>query len=309
MSDWKPYAVVATIATMKLNVSSCRRRYRWRISDHATPGTKGDLKRKHGRESIVDQVSLLLTVPEVDQLVKIADREDPVLWTHPLLPPFKGHIEDLDIPAETNVYGYFASSFNVAQAFDSAAQSLNQPGVPSPKTSQAKVNNLYNDFLTDMDQLDDIPTDASGTDFNNAADAMGTAFNDVDGAFDDITDPLGDGTWRDLSRELDAFTAVSDTFIDAAREIEESVGSLSHSIQTAPLLIRAAVGEAIENLKAPAGTVASFVTQQPSDLFSMMHDAGVKITETNIATLMEDNAIQDPLFISAGLTIAIPVAA
>lgn len=309
MSDWKPYAVQARLHTMPLLVASCSRGYRWRLSTDATPGTKGDGKGHHGRESIVDRVVVLLTVPEVDQLVALGDRVEPLTWTNPLLKPITGHVEDLDIPMERNPYGYFMASFNFVEALDRAAAQTTQPGVLSSASSQKKASNLFDDFLTDLDGLDDIPTDASGGAFTDAAGNLGSAFGDVDDAFDSITDPTGDGTWRDLSRTLDAFTAAGDTFIDAAREIEDSVGALSRDIQTAPLLIRETVGAAVENLKAAGHTVASFVTTQPSDLFSMMLEAGVEITEANIVALMEDNGIADPLFIDAGLTIAIPVAA
>lgn len=308
MSDWKPYAVEAALGTMKLLVQSCSRGYRWRLSSHPTPGTKGDAKRKHGRESIVDQVTALLTVPEVDQLVQLANREAPLTWTHPLLPSITGHVENLDVPAESQLYGYFLASFQVVEAYDPQVTQSAQPGTLSPASSQAKADNLYKDFLDDIDGLDDIPTDANGTAFNDALGDLGDAFDDIDSAFDDIVDPIGDGTWRDLSRALDAFSDAADTFIDAAREIESSIGAVSHRIQTAPLLIRESVGDAVDALKAPAGTVASFITQQPSDLFSMMLEAGVEVTEGSIVELMEDNGITDPLFIPAGLTIAIPVA-
>ncbi len=307
-SAWKPYSVQAKLHTMDVLAKSCDRGYRWRLSTHATPGTKGDGKGKHGRESIVDRVVVLLTVPEVDQLVKIADREAPVVWTHPLLSPITGHVEDLDLPGNRDVDGYFMASFNFVQAYDPEVAESMQPGVLSPAGSQKKASGLFDNLLADLDGLDDIPTTANGTTFTNSAAALGTAFADVDAAFDTITDPAGDGTWRDLSRTLDTFTQAADIFIDAAREIEDSVGALSYQIQTAPLLIRETVGDAVDNLKAPAGVVASFVTTEPSDLFAMMMDAGVEITEANIVALMEDNGIGDPLFISAGLTIAIPVA-
>lgn len=307
MSDWKPYVVQGKLHNMPLLVASCSRSVRWRLSTHGTPGTEGDGKGKHGRESIVDRVVVLLTVPEVAQLVAIGNRADPVLWVNPLLDPVSGYMEDLDIPEERSLYGYFMASFNFVEAYDPAAQPLRQPGVLSPASSQAKAGNLYNDFLTALDGLDDIPTDSDGAAFTAGAASLGTAFGEVDAAFDTITDPAGDGTWRDLSRTLDTFTNAANSFIDAAREIEDSVGALSHQIQTAPLLIREVVGDAVANLKAPAGVVASFITKGPSDLYSMMLDAGVEVTEANIVALMEDNGITDPLFIAPALTIAIPV--
>lgn len=309
MSDWKPYVVQAALATMNLSVASVSRSYRWRLSTHATPGTEGDSKGKHGRESIVDRVTVLLTVPEVDQLKALGNRDDPLLWKHPLLSSFNGFMEDLDIPAERSLYGYFMASFNIVEDLDRDVASTMQPGTMSPASSQKKAGNLYADFLTDLDGLADIPTDATGDAFSAAAGDLDSAFGDLDVTFDDITDPVGDGTWRDLSRALDTFATAGSAFIDAAREIEASVGSVSQQIQAAPLLIREVVGDAVDALKAPAGVVASFITQEPSDLYSMMLDAGVEITESNIVALMEDNGITDPLFIPAGLTISIPVAA
>lgn len=307
MSNWKPYVIKAKFGPMHLLVSSVSRGYRWRVSTHGTPGTSGDAKRKHGRESIADRVTALLTVPEVDQFVKLADKASPQLWAHPLLPSFEAHVEDLDIPAEIGIYGYFMATFSVVEAFDSASAPGPQPGTLSPAGSQKKANNLYNDFLVDLDGLDDIPADNSGAAFTEAAKSMGDAFEGVDATFDAITDPVGDGTWRDLSRALDSFSIAGDVFVDAAREIESSIGAVAHELQVAPLLIREVVGAAVDSLKAPAGTVASFMTTEPSDLYSMMQDAGVPITEANIAALMEDNLIEDPLFIAAGAIVAIPV--
>lgn len=309
MSDWKPYAVEAAIGTMKILVQSCQRGYRWRLSTHGTPGTKGDAKQKHGRESIVDRVTCLLTVPEVDQLVSLADRLGPLTWTHPLLNQIDGHIEDLDIPADSAVYGYFVASFNFSEALGAAGQPASRPTPPSAGSAQKKAKGIFDDWSGDLDGLSaDIPTGSSGTAFTGAAGNMSAAFGDVDSVFDNITDPDGDGTWRDLSRTLDTFKETASVFINAAQEIEDSVGSLSHSIQTAPLLIQEVVGDAVDNLKSSAGTVASFITTEPSDLYSMMLDAGITMTEETISALMEDNGITDPLFIPAGYTIAIPVA-
>lgn len=293
---------------MDLLVLSCSRGYKWRVSTHPTPGTKGDAKQKHGRESMTDRVTVQITIAEHNRLVELADKEKPQIWQNPLLPPFSGHIEDLDVPIETAKQGVFLSTFTVVQAYESTAQSITQPGVPSPAASQKKANKIYDDFLTDLDGLADIPTDASGSSFSATAATMGDAFEDIDLTFDSITDPLGDGTWRDLSRTLDTFASTADLFIDAAREIEDSIGAVSADLQSAPIRIRSIVADAVDNLKAPAGTVASFLTQAPSDLFSMMQDAGLDITEDAIRVLMEDNGIEDPLFIAAGSVIAIPVA-
>ncbi len=307
MSDWKPYAVQATLQTMPLLVRSCTRGYRWRLSTHGTPGTKGDAKRKHGRESIVDQVACLLTVPEVAQLVALADREDPLLWTHPLLPPINGHIENLDIPAENSVYGYFVASFQVVEAFDRQVTQTRQPGTGSAAAAQAKAGALFADWLADYDDLDTIPTDNKGADFTTAASGLTTAFASVDGVFNDLADPIGDSSWRDLSRSLDTFTATVDTFVDAAREIESDLGVAAYSLQSAPLLIRETIADAVEALKTPAQTVASFVTTEPADLFSMMMEAGIDVTEDAVVSLMEDNNLPDPFNIPAGSVVAIPV--
>lgn len=310
MSDWKPYAVQATLGTMKLLVQSCSRGYRWRLSTHSTPGTKGDLKRKHGRESIVDQVQVLLTVPEVDQFVQLADREAPLSWNHPLLQPITGHVENLDLPAETNIYGYFRASFQVVQAYEPNAVSQTQPGVTTA-TSQAKASSLFNDLLDGLDEIPDgdIPTNNAGTAFTTAAGDLGEAFGAMDSVFDTIVDPVGDGTWRDLSRSMDTFVTAADAFVEATREIEDSLGSLAYEFERIPSLITETIGEAIETLKTPEGIIASFITQNPSDLFSMMAEAGMEVTEENIVALMEDNGITDPFNIAPGLTISIPVAA
>lgn len=307
MSDWKPYAVQATLGTMKLLVISCSRSVRWRLSTHSTPGTKGDMKRHHGRQSYADQITVLLTVPEVDQIIQLANRTAPITWTHPLLPPITGYVENLEIPADSGRYGYFLSTFTVVEAYDRAVAQSKQPGVPSTASSKAKANSLYNDFMNDMDGLDDIPTDNSGTSFTDSFGDMNDAFGDVNDAFDSITDPAGDGTWRDLSRTLDVFGDTVDTFIDAAREIESSLENAAYTIQTAPVLVKEVIGEAVDNLKASADAVASFVTTEPSDIFSMMADAGIEMTEANIIAIMEDNNITDPLAINPGSTIAIQV--
>lgn len=308
MSEWKPYLVQAKIGSMTLLTESCPRRYAWRLSTHGTPGTKGDAKRQHGRQSIVDDVTCLLTVPEVAQLIAIADRPDPVTWAHPLLPPVTGHLENLNIPTDKNIYGYFKVTFSFVEAFDRAAQQASAPKRLSAPSSRAKANGVYKGLMSDLDDLDDIPTDATGAAFNSSVGDLDAAFDGVDAAFEGIVSPDGAGTWRDLSRALDTFAEAADTMVDAVREIESSLGAAAYAIETTPLRLKEIIGEAVESLKTPQGVVASFVTQQASDLYSMMADAGVEITEANIVALMQDNGIRDPLAIPAGMTIAIQVA-
>lgn len=303
MSTFKPYSVQAKLNRMSVLCIGCTRRYVWRLGTFEPPGLKGDMKNHNGRKSIVDSVTLLVTVPEVAQIETMANSPKPIMWTNPLLRSVEGHLENLDIPMDLQLYGYFRATFSFVEAVDPPSSATPTANI-SANSSQATNNAIWNDLATDMDGLDDIPGQA-GTDTSSAYGAMGDAFTEMDSVFGDIIDE--DGTWKDLSRSLDVFSAAADTFVDAVQTAEEWVGSASDAITSAPLLIIETTREAIDSLKEPGLAAASFITQAPSDLFSMMADAGIDITEAAIATLMDDNGLTDPLFVPAGTTVTIPI--
>jgi hypothetical protein len=281
------------------------RNYDWRISDHGTPGQKGSHLGHHGRGSIEDNITLLLTVPEIPQLETLADKPETKVWTHPLQKQLEGHIESLNIPAEPGLYGYFMATLRFKESREPPEQTLDL-GTISASASRAQAAGIFDDLQTDMDGLDDIPT-ADGQAFTGAFDNLSTSYSAVDDAFGEMID--GDGTWRDLARELDSLESTVSTFVDAARLVEDSVQAASRDIQAAPYLLTNVVRDAVDAARQPAVAVAKFVTAGPSDLFSMMADAGIAVTETVIATLMADNDINDVFYIPAGNTITIPLVA
>jgi hypothetical protein len=299
---FKPYAVQAKLGTMPLLVTDVRRSYRWNVSKHGTPGEKGENVKKHGRQSITDSVTALCTVPETKKLVALGDKPR-LIWTHPLLSPIDGTVEDIDIPATTGLYGYFQVTFNFVQSLDPATKATAKPKLSIP-SAKKKALNIYDKLAGDLDDLDDIPTSAGRT-FDDAAGAFGDAVGVTDDIFDDMI--TGDAGWQDLARGLDTLIETANTFVEAAREVESSIGGMADTIQTAPALLVQTVRTAVDDAKAAVGTVASFVTQGPSDLYGMMLDAGMAINEENIVALMQDNIIFDPLAIPAGATIQIPI--
>jgi hypothetical protein len=303
MSDWRKYAVQAHIDNMPVLCLRVDRNYDWRISEHGTPGQKGGHLQHHGRDPITDNVTLLLTVPEIPKLEALADKPGPKIWTHPLLKQISGQIENLAIPAETNLYGYFMATLSFTEGRQPPSQTLDL-GTISVSASRSQAAGIYDDLQTDMDGLDDIPT-SDGQAFTGAFDDLSGAYNDVDSAFGDMID--GDGTWRDLARELDSLESSAAAFVDAARLVEESVGAASRSIQAAPYLLTNVVREAVDAARQPAVAVAKFVTAGPSDLFSMMADAGIAVSDAAVSALMADNGINDVFYIPPGETITIPM--
>jgi hypothetical protein len=303
MSDFRPYIVQAKLGGMSLRVLEVSRRYSWSTSKHGTPGTDGENIKKHGRESITDSVTCLLTVPEVEQILGIANRHR-VTWTHPLLRSIDGTVESLDIPAVVDTWGFFRTTFSFIESNDPAIQTNDEPrrSVPS---SRAKLDAMFGQLAANMDTVGPIPT-PDGSAFDAAFDAFAEQRAVVDTAMGEITE--GAATWQDLSRELDALIATAGAFVESAQAVEATLGGLADTIQTAPALMVQTVRETVDSVKSAAGTVASLITQGPSDLFLMMQDAAVSITEDNIIAIMEDNLIFDPFAIPAGVTITIPVA-
>jgi hypothetical protein len=279
------------------------RGYDWRISVHGTPGQKGGHLQHHGRQPIVDNVTLLLTVPEIPKLEALADKPDTKIWTHPLLKQLIGQIENLSIPAEPGLYGYFMATLTFKEDRQPPSQTLNL-GTISASSSRSQAAGIFDNLQTDMDGLDDIPT-SDGQAFTGAFDDLSGAYSDIDDAFGEMIN--GDGTWRDLARELDQLESSAGVFVDAARLVEESVGAASRSIQAAPYLLTNVVREAVDAARQPAVAVAKFVTAGPSDLFSMMADAGIAVSDAAVATLMADNGINDVFYIPPGETITIPL--
>jgi hypothetical protein len=300
--SFKNYSVQAKLGSMPLLVTECRRSYRWHTSKHGTPGEKGENVKKHGRASIVDSVTCLCTVPETKKLVELGNKPK-LIWTNPLLSPLDGTMEDLDIPMTVGLYGYFRVTFNFVQSLD-PTKKQNKKSKLSIPSAKKKALNIYDKFSGDLDDLDDIPTPA-GRNLDDAAEAFGAAAGVTDDIFGDMI--TGDAGWQDLARGLDELIQTADAFVVAAREVEASIGGMADTIQGAPSLLVQTVRNAVDDAKAAAGTVASFVTQGPSDLFGMMLDAGMQINEANIVALMTDNVILDPFAIPTGVTVQIPI--
>lgn len=304
MSDFRPYIVKAKLGGMELRVLECNRRYAWNTSKHGTPGRDGENVKKHGRESISDSVTVLLTVPEVEQLATIASRHR-VTWTHPLLRSIDGTVEDLDVPASVDIWGYFRCTFSFIESNDPTIQATQQP-LRSVQSSRATLDAMFGSLAANMDTVGAIPTPAGGA-FDAAFDAMADQRAEVDTTMEEMTN--GAAAWQDLSRELDEMVITADAFVAAAREVEAELGGLADAIQAAPALMVQTIRETVDAAKSVAGTVATFVTQGPSDLFLMMQDAAIAITEDNIVAIMADNIIFDPFAIPPGFTVSIQVAA
>lgn len=296
----------ASIDNTKVLCLRVSRDYNYSISEHGTPGQNGAHLQHHGRGPVMDNVTLLLTNPEIPVLTALADKSTERVWTHPLLPQLIGYIESLSIPAEPNLYGYYMSTLTFKESRQPPQKSLDLGAVSAP-ASRARAAGIFDDLQTDMDGLDDLPPSADASAFTGAFDDLSTTYGAVDDAFGEMID--GDGTWRDLARELDELEASAAAFVSAARLVQDGVGAVSQSIQSAPYLLTSVVRDAVDAARQPVVAVGKFVTAGPSDLFSMMADAGVAITEDAVATLMADNGIDDVLFIPAGRTILVPLAA
>jgi hypothetical protein len=305
MSDWKPYVVQANLAGMDLLVLDVTRTVAPRISTHPTPGTKGDRTQHHGRASMVDSGTILLTRPEVDRITKLAESPAVHTWTHPLLPQMEVRIDGLTIPTTVDTYGFFRCAFTFLEDWEDPKTSIDL-GTISAASSKAKTTALYNDLLADLDGLDDIPG-AQGAALATSTTALSAAMTGETGvfaAFDEIDDDSA--AWRELSRSLDDWETAADSFVSAARDVASTVGEVAHELQRMPVLITETVRTAVDVAKAAAPVVATIQTLGVSDVFSMMTDAGIEITDDAVRRIMIENRLDDPLAIGPGLTIVLP---
>jgi hypothetical protein len=256
--------------------------------------------------SIVDQVTVLLTVPESKKLEAIGDATTVKTWTHPLLKQIECRMTDLNIPAQPTLWGYFLATFTLKQHYDPNTKTLATQNI-SAQSSKKKAKSIFDDMSTDLNGLDSIPGQ-TGTDLTSALSSMTEAF-EGDGGILDVFDQIDDATasWRDLSRSLDVFSGTVGTFVDSVRAAEEFIGDVSYDIQRAPLLVTQTVRNAVDNAKSAAVEAATFTVNSTASLFNMMVDAGVELTEEAISTIMLDSGIDDPLMVQPGTVVIIPL--
>lgn len=304
MANFDKYLVEAKLGNFVILTNNVSRSMEWRISTHEVPGRKGDNKQHNGRKSIVDNVSALLTVTDVANITAIADSEKPIKWQNPLLSAFVGYIKSLQIPEAPDLLGYFRASFVVEQAYDPKSQNSVYKGILTPASAQTKANAVMSNVLADLDAVGPVSGQA-GTDLTGATAGLTATFGAMDSTFDAIAD--AEANWRDLSRDLDEFTNAAQGMARAVRNAEATLTTVAADILDQQSIIVQTVRNAVDSIKRTAETAATFVVTAPSDLYTMMVDAGVDITEDTIRALMRDNLIEDPLMILPGARVSIPV--
>lgn len=301
MESFKGYAIRARLGGQDILAADVVRRVQWRVAKSVTPGTKGDSTAHNGRASYVDSVTALLTLADAKALMKLGDSTDLLMWRHPLLDPMFGRLENLSLPVNPGLDGYFMATFEVVEHREPDQQDFLIPSQPAG--AKARADAAFANFGADMDGLADIPTQ-DGASLGTAFDTFSDSYGAMGSAFDAVAD--GTGTWQDLSRSLSTVTDAADSMIGAVRAVEDEIESTADSLIRDVLTVVETARDAVDVLQGAAGGVVSFVTTAPSDLYSMMRDAGLEITDAAVATIMESTGIIDPLAILPGTEITLP---
>lgn len=301
--SFKKYAVKCQLDSLEFRVAECTRRVSWRLKKYGTPGTQGDTTHQNGRHSYVDSVVALMTIPEIKELVKLGDQKDFCTWQHPLLDPIFGRVENVDLPASPAMDGYVLATFQIVEHHEPNERPLRAINVTLGPGAKARAASAFADLATDMDGIADIPG-VDGDVLSGSWDSFGDAFGGLDSTFDAVLD--GTGSWQDLSRSLDSVVSAGDSLISAVRAVESTIESTADSIIRGVYAVTETARDAVDTAKSLAGDVVTFVTTAPSDLYSMMRDAGVEITSDAVASVMESAGIVDPLAILPGTTVSLP---
>jgi hypothetical protein len=306
--SWAGTATEAKLGTLTILVSEVSRTISPRISTHGTPGTKGDETFHHGRKSHTDNVTALVTLAQSNQIDEMAESDKLITWQHPLKKGFKGRIKSLEDPVSSALQDYLSISFTIEESveIDPIDWSWGFGGM-SPSAGRTTANGHHDAFGGAINGLPDLPSGGDTTTFNTAVDSFDSGFADVDAALGEYID--GDGTWQDISRSLDVFSTACDAVEDAARTIEDSLGEGAITIIQTPGLIEEVLRDVVETTKQSAATVATFVTLQPTELFTIMSNAGADMSDDNIDAIMRDNELDDPFAIQANVTLNIPLVA
>jgi len=301
-TTFKGRAVKAVFGGLTILAADVVRRYQWRVKRYGTPGTEGEATHQNGRPSFVDAVTALLTLEDAKALVKLGNEKSFHSWQHPLLDPILGRLENLELPASPGLDGYFAATFQIVEH--------NEPKqnyaviTLSPQGAKGITDAAFAGLTADMDGLADIPTGQDGATFTDAFDDFSGSFDDLGSAFDAVDD--GTGSWKDLSRTLDMVTSAADAFIDATRAVVDTIEGTADTLIRDTLTVVDAARTAVDSLQAAADKVVTFVTTAPGDLYGMMLEAGLEITDASLAAIMESTGIVDPLAILPGVSVTIP---
>jgi hypothetical protein len=66
------------------------------------------------------------------------------------------------------------------------------------------------------------------------------------------------------------------------------------------------VRDAVDTLESVGEATVSFTVRSATDIYGMMLDAGLEITEDTVTTIMSANGIEDPFAIQPGITVTMP---
>lgn len=301
--SFKPYLVQAKLHTLVLSrVSSCVRSYNWSIQRWHTPGNKGDRTSHHGRASFMDAVTAQLTQPEALQLIALGDDKLLSLWQHPLFKPIFVRVEDLQLPAEPNIDGFFVATFNLVESrAEEFAELLAAVSVDGAK---AKADSAFADLGLALDGLDDIPGTA-GANLSTSWDAFGDSYSDLSGTLESVSE--GDSIWRDMTRTLDAVVTSGESMISAVHGAETYLEASAQDVIQGVSVVVQTARTAVDTVVAAGGSdPVTFAINAPTDIYGLIRDAGLEATEAVISSIMAANAIEDPFAILPGVSVTMP---
>jgi hypothetical protein len=296
---FKDVVVDAYIGTLKLSINEINRERAYVRPRSRGPGMPGEYIQPMGRQSLVDTVSALMTLADLTKLETIADKPQPQTWIHPLRKGFEGYVESISSPISSAMDGYISVSFQVVEHYDPNTTIL--PNITiTAGGAKAKSGALWDTLGTAVGDLPDW--DGTGVDlldaasFDDAWDSLGDGWTALESVYEDFENM--DATVRDLSRSLNAFDDLADTFVDAAHDVANFIGETAEAVQRIPSQIVETGRDLIDSVADTAESVVSFTVTNATDLPSILQDSFGTIE--NMTEVMEANGIIDPFMLLPG---------
>lgn len=302
---FKDVVVDAYIGTLKISAREINRDRPGAFAKHRGPGMPGSYLQPNGRESIVDTVTALMTLTDVKKLEAIEDKTKPQTWIHPLLKGFEAYVTAISEPISSDMDGYLLVTFQVEEHYDPNTTILPSMTLTA-NGARKKSQSSWSDLSTAVGDLPDwdgtgASTQSAAT-FDDAWSNLGDGWDALDSVYEDYEN--GDSTWRDLSRSLNVFEDLSDTFVDAAHGVAGFIGETAEMIQRIPSQIVETGKDALDAITETAENVVTFTVDSVTDLPTIMQEAFGSIED--MESVMDSNGIIDPFMLLPGTVISVP---
>lgn len=300
IESFKGAAVECSIDGMPIYVLEISRDDANILSKKKNPGNESKHITNMGPAGIVDHVTCLLTPKEIEKFREIKNKRYEVFWSHPLLKPsYMGYVEAFTANTGTTISGYAQCSFTIEQCVTEIENFDIYVSVSAPAkaaTAKAAKSEAMAKVPTKETLVDNGATEAAADVFADDIDGIDSAWNVLETNID--TMETSEISFAEISKSLELYSGSIDAYLTNNRGIYEYIGSDAAFIEMSLLNSVQHMRESIEGLAYGVDNAISIMTDQETDLPSIMDAFGVSMDLA--ATVMTNNKIDDPFCIMPG---------